>query len=370
MYLQLKPITDRNKKEAVPFLPAIVSADDSTISLLIYKTKEPFGVITFSIIDRSCHIDYLSINTPDIFKKYGLPLWRLFHDYCYDKVDTIIINSDGINDNFWISLGFKLGENHELVYTLNNWFTVESIDEETFCISEMKHANPTHSYLLLGQRRALLIDTGMGVRNIKSIVDKLTFFNLDVCLCDANWYRIGSVEAFDSVYIGSEAKEWLCVYPIAIEEIRKMISDENYSFVGDFDLTKYHVPHKVDAKTLHDGKTFNLGKRIIRAIHTPGTSLGHYSFYDEKNGYLFAGDLCKQGLIDISTRFSNIINYEDSIVKCSALVINKVFPSTGAYPLDPQIILEIKKAISNLRETNSYKQKSGLHHFEKFEISI
>ena len=32
----------------------------------------------------------------------------------------------------------------------------------------------THCYLLCGTKRALLIDTGLGVANIKEVVDKLT----------------------------------------------------------------------------------------------------------------------------------------------------------------------------------------------------
>mgnify|MGYP004557236787 CR=1 FL=1 len=63
---------------------------------------------------------------------------------------------------------------------MNNWFTVERIDSHTFAISEYKHWEETHCYLLCGCERAVLIDTGLGVSNIKCIVDSLT--NLPVIL--------------------------------------------------------------------------------------------------------------------------------------------------------------------------------------------
>lgn len=45
-----------------------------------------------------------------------------------------------------------------------------------------------------------------------------------------------------------------------------------------------------------DGDTFNLGETCLKVIHTPGHALGHYSFYIQKEGILFSGD------IDISPR--------------------------------------------------------------------
>lgn len=61
---------------------------------------------------------------------------------------------------------------------MNDWFTIEKIYDSTFAISEYKHWEQVHSYLLIGENTALLIDTGLGIENIKNEVDKLT--NLDL----------------------------------------------------------------------------------------------------------------------------------------------------------------------------------------------
>ena len=57
---------------------------------------------------------------------------------------------------------------------MDDWFTIEEIAPQTFAISEYKHWEETHCYLLCGQERAILIDTGLGVSNIRKIVDELT----------------------------------------------------------------------------------------------------------------------------------------------------------------------------------------------------
>lgn len=52
---------------------------------------------------------------------------------------------------------------------MDNWFTIAQIDRDTFSISEYKHWEETHCYLLCGEKYAILIDTGLGVSNIKKL---------------------------------------------------------------------------------------------------------------------------------------------------------------------------------------------------------
>ena len=54
------------------------------------------------------------------------------------------------------------------------WFTTEQLAPDTWVISEYRHWEETHCYLLIGTDRALLIDTGLGICNIYEEVRKLT----------------------------------------------------------------------------------------------------------------------------------------------------------------------------------------------------
>ena len=57
---------------------------------------------------------------------------------------------------------------------MDNWFTIDKIDNETIIISEYQHWEETHCYLLNGKEKSLLIDTGLGISNIYDEVRKLT----------------------------------------------------------------------------------------------------------------------------------------------------------------------------------------------------
>ena len=70
---------------------------------------------------------------------------------------------------------------------MKNWFTVEQIDTNTFAISEYQHWEEMHCYLLCGTENALLIDTGLGVANIRTIVDTLTSLPVIVVTTHVHW---------------------------------------------------------------------------------------------------------------------------------------------------------------------------------------
>lgn len=71
------------------------------------------------------------------------------------------------------------------------WFTVTQIDNNSFAISEYGDWEKVHSFLLIGEEKAALIDTGLGIDNIKRITDQLTSLPIicinDTCSLGPHW---------------------------------------------------------------------------------------------------------------------------------------------------------------------------------------
>ena len=72
-----------------------------------------------------------------------------------------------------------------------NWFTINQVDDSTWILSEYRHWEETHCYLLCGSRRALLIDTGLGICNIQEEVCRLTDKPVTVAATHIHWDHIG-----------------------------------------------------------------------------------------------------------------------------------------------------------------------------------
>ena len=88
-----------------------------------------------------------------------------------------------------------------------DWFTIEMIDRDTFAISEYKHWEETHCYLLCGTEKAVLIDTGLGVDNIKRMVDSLTSLPVMVITTHIHWDHIGRHKYFKDIAVHEKEKE-------------------------------------------------------------------------------------------------------------------------------------------------------------------
>src|SRR3954463_15227779 len=62
----------------------------------------------------------------------------------------------------------------ERVPVKSDWFEVYRVAPNVYAIYEPHQWEEVISYLILGSKRAILFDTGMGIANIKAVVEELT----------------------------------------------------------------------------------------------------------------------------------------------------------------------------------------------------
>lgn len=79
---------------------------------------------------------------------------------------------------------------------MDNWFTIDRVDDNTYIISEYRHWEETHCYLLNGSERSLLIDTGLGISNIYDEVIKFTNKPITAVATHIHWDHIGGHQYF------------------------------------------------------------------------------------------------------------------------------------------------------------------------------
>ena len=253
---------------------------------------------------------------------------------------------------------------------MNKWFTIEKIDNKTFSLSEYRHYENSHSYLLLGNEKALLIDTGLGISNIKKEIDKITSLPIIVGTTHVHWDHIGGHKYFNNIAVHKSEKDWLIKFPLSLETIKNNLLKKPCTFPRSFNINKYEIYNKKPTIILNDNDIINLGNRKIKVIHTPGHSPGHLCFYDIKNKYLFTGDLVYCGKLDIHYPTTNPIDFKNSIYKIRKLDINKILPAHYKLNINTDILDKTWNAILKLEKDGNLKHGSGIYEYGDFSIHI
>ena len=254
---------------------------------------------------------------------------------------------------------------------MNNWFTVEQIDSRTFAISEYKHWEETHSYLLCGQESAMLIDTGLGVSHIKNVVDSLTELPVEVVTTHVHWDHIGGHGYFDHIAVHEAEKEWLFVsFPIPLQTVRKNLTRLPCDFPADFNIDAYQIFQGMPQRIFHDGDHLDLGGREIQVIHTPGHSPGHCCFYESGRHYLYSGDLIYKGCLDAFYPTTDPRLFYRSIRRIREYKINKILPGHHQLDIPVSLAADIEAGFAQLERAGKLQQGSGSFAFRDFQIHI
>jgi glyoxylase-like metal-dependent hydrolase (beta-lactamase superfamily II) len=262
-----------------------------------------------------------------------------------------------------------------MVEIKDSWFTVNQIDNTTFAISEYGHWEKVHSYLLIGEEKAALIDTGLGIDNIKRITDQLTNLSIIVLTTHVHWDHIGSHGEFKNIYVHKDEEDWLVngIKKLSIEQIRKDVSrDITIPTPETFNPDTYKPFQGNPTGLLNDGDEIEIGNRKLTIYHTPAHSPGHISILDNIKGYLFTGDLLYDGTpVYAFFPTTNPMDLAQSLKKISNIPdVTKIYGGHNTIGLDASILQEVENAVEELKEKDRIRFGTGIHKFKGFSVQF
>lgn len=129
-----------------------------------------------------------------------------------------------------------------------------------------------HSFLLVGDTTALLIDTGLGIDKMKRITDQLTNLPITVVTTHVHWDHIGSHSQYEEIYVHALEEDWLIngIKGLPITQIRHDIArDITKPTPKTFQPETFNPFQGTPTKLLQDGDIIDIGNRKIQIIHTP-----------------------------------------------------------------------------------------------------
>lgn len=251
---------------------------------------------------------------------------------------------------------------------MNDWFTIDHIDKHTHIISEYRHWEETHAYLLNGTKRSLLIDTGLGICNIYEEVQKLTELPVTAVATHIHWDHIGGHAYFPDFYAHENELDWLNgQFPLTLEQIKDMVVDR-CDLPEGYRVENYRFFQGTPTRVLKDSDRLDLGGRVIEVLHTPGHSPGHMCFYERANGYLFTGDLVYKDTLFAYYPSTDPEAYLASLERIAALPVKQVFPAHHSLDIQPSILQEMRQAFCQLKEDGNLHHGSGIFTYQDFAV--
>jgi glyoxylase-like metal-dependent hydrolase (beta-lactamase superfamily II) len=208
----------------------------------------------------------------------------------------------------------------ERVPVSDPWFEVYRPAPGVFAIYEPHQAEETIGYLIVGQKRALLFDTGMGISDIKKITAELTKLPIIVLNSHTHDDHVGGNWEFETVY-GMDTDFTRNNAKGSREDAQAEITSDQTcgSLPNGFDPKTYVTrPWKI-AAYMHDGERFDLGGRTLEVIATPGHTPDAISLIDRANGLLFTGDTYYPAPIWLFRPETDLDAYAASIRRLAAL---------------------------------------------------
>lgn len=165
-------------------------------------------------------------------------------------------------------------------------------------------------YLIEGDDRALLVDTGYGIGDLRSYVEQLTDKPYEVVITHGHVDHASGAAQFDKVYMS------FADLPVARE--RTAFAARHQSLAGKSDLDKVPESEWIEPKVdgylpLEEGQMFHLGNLDIETIHVPGHTPGMMVLLDIQERIAFFGDACGVFTMLLRSEASSVHEFRQSL---------------------------------------------------------
>jgi glyoxylase-like metal-dependent hydrolase (beta-lactamase superfamily II) len=239
-------------------------------------------------------------------------------------------------------------EEGEGVTWFDDYYTIQHLDDQTIAIGEPRYYQQNYNYLILGNDRAILFDSGPGVRDIKPVVESLTELPVTVTQSHLHFDHVGNHTRFDSIamidlpYLRERANNG----KLALNDPEHLGYIEGFK-PPELNITEWWQP----------GESIELGGRSLKVIHAPGHTKDSMILLDTASGQLFSGDYLYKGELfaflpgsDLSEYLETATALNETIESCTAIYAAHRLDAPGAPILQCNSIDHLKHGLEDIRD--------------------
>jgi glyoxylase-like metal-dependent hydrolase (beta-lactamase superfamily II) len=265
-----------------------------------------------------------------------------------------VLNRGEGKDEWWNNLPRPAWSEFPRVEQSQEWFEVYEIRPGVLAIYEPGQFEEVISYLILGSERALLFDTGLGIGDMRRLVDELTEREVVVLNSHTHYDHVGGNHGFETIY-GTDLE-----YTRAHEQGRA--HEQVVEFVGDgwiwketpedFSRDSYQSRPFTVTNVVEDGETLSLGDVELEVLLTPGHAPDSLCLLDRERGLLFTGDTFYPASLYAHLPGSAFDDYQRTAQRLAGLAgsVKVVLPAHNEPTLPSSELLTFGDAFRAMRE--------------------
>jgi glyoxylase-like metal-dependent hydrolase (beta-lactamase superfamily II) len=253
----------------------------------------------------------------------------------------------------------------------NAWFEVYRIRPGVFAIYEPHQYEEVISYLVVGSKRALLFDTGLGIGDMRELVSGLTQLPISVLNSHTHFDHIGDNWQFNDILGADNDFTRQNEKGASTEQLRDVVIPERFcgNMPAGFKPKSYAIPAFKVYHVVKDGETIDLGDRQLEVLLTPGHTPDALCLLDRKHKLLFTGDTFYAGPIFLYVPETDVAAYTRSVDKIAALVpqLDLLLPSHNFPEAKPEMLVQLQHAFRKVKEGSAKSVPNGELREYKFD---
>ena len=245
------------------------------------------------------------------------------------------------------------------------WFEVYKLTDNVYAIYEDGHFEEVICYLVLGEEKAVLIDTANGIGDIKSLVEGLIDLPIMVVNTHTHVDHVGGDYMFDTIaapdteFSREQAKNGKSKAEMGHYLEGDMVWKPFPEYFGPDDW-RIH-PFKV-TRWLKEEDKIDLGGRVLEVIATPGHSPDSICLLDRANKIFWTGDSFYPAPIYVYSPTTSLDQFIESFAKMVKYMpyYEWVMPSHNEPRIEKHLIKECYEAAKSIKAGTAGKYTEGV----------
>ena len=235
----------------------------------------------------------------------------------------------------------------------DDWFQVYETSAGVFSIVEPYQVQESISHLIVGEERAILFDTGLGLLPIRPVVERITDLPVTVLNSHTHFDHVGGNAEFSSILAIDSDYTRANMAGFDHRRIADDFTPEAFCIPppSGVDLDGIHTRPWKASSYVEDGEILDLGGRRLEVLHVPGHAPDATALLDAENGLLFTGDTFYAAELYLVAPETNLDEYELSITRLASIEkdVKYLLGAHDAARVNAGRLKEVRDAFHKLR---------------------